>query len=64
MQNMKSSVVEMAKKPIDFSDRCFTNSTEKEGIAGLSIFHETTVRPLMGFAVIVIIIILLKQHSK
>ncbi|KAH1083874.1 hypothetical protein J1N35_023635 [Gossypium stocksii] len=43
MQKMKSSVVEMAKKTIDFSDRCLTNSTEKEGIAGWSIFYETTV---------------------
>ncbi|TYG47436.1 hypothetical protein ES288_D11G338300v1 [Gossypium darwinii] len=64
MQKMKSSVVEMVKKTIDFKDRCFTDSTEKEGIAGLSVFYDTTVRPFMGFAVIVIIIILLKRHSK
>ncbi|TYH46532.1 hypothetical protein ES332_D11G342900v1 [Gossypium tomentosum] len=64
MQKMKSSVVEMVKKTFDFSDRCFTDSTEKEGIAGLSLFYETTVRPLMGFAVKVIIIILLKRHSR
>ncbi|MBA0859131.1 hypothetical protein Goshw_003594, partial [Gossypium schwendimanii] len=64
MQKMKSSVVEMVKKTIDFSDRCFTDSTEKKGIAGLSLFYETTVRPFMEIAVIVIIIILLKRHSK
>ncbi|KAG4177013.1 hypothetical protein ERO13_A11G281650v2 [Gossypium hirsutum] len=52
MQKMKSSVVEMARKTIDFSDRCLTNSTEMEGIPGWSIFYETTVRLLMGFAVI------------